>query len=230
MLWYVEFWVFASQQQSILMCNMGHCHRWYRSVVHIQQRLISASQWQLRLSLMRAFWCNLPRWRLPDYTTPAHVLQMEITLLHQTGPCSFTPDGDCLITPPPAHLPQMEITQLHQTGPLLNNSRWRLPYYTTPAHLCEMEITLLHHPCSFTPHGDYPTTPDRPPANQPQMEIALLHQYALESSSSFTTLKDQQSGLDMERWLTPWRPSTYERPFTQEGNYLVIVCKTKLLV
>ena len=34
-------------------------------------------------------------------------------------------------------------------------------------------------------------------------------------------MKDQQSGLDMERWLTPQGTSTYERPFTQEGNYLV---------
>ena len=36
-------------------------------------------------------------------------------------------------------------------------------------------------------------------------------------------MQDQQSGLDMERWLTPWRTFTYERPFTWEGNYLVSV-------
>ena len=28
----------------------------------------------------------------------------------------------------------------------------------------------------------------------------------------------------MERWLTPWRTSTYKRPFTWEGNYLVELC------
>ena len=33
-----------------------------------------------------------------------------------------------------------------------------------------------------------------------------------------------KSGLDIERWLTPWRTSTHERPFTQEGNYLVSLC------
>ena len=85
---------------------------------------------------------------------PAYVLQMEIALLHKTGPlliysrgrlpnyttpCSFTPDGDY---------------PLHHA--LLIYPRWRLPYYTTPAHLPHMEITLLHHPCSFTPDGDYP--------------------------------------------------------------------------
>ena len=37
-------------------------------------------------------------------------------------------------------------------------------------------------------------------------------------------MKDQQRGVDMERWLTPQRTSTYERPFTQEGNYLVFNC------
>ena len=51
--------------------------------------------------------------------------------------------------------------------------------------------------------------------------LQYLPKYALYSSSSFTTLKDHQSGMDMERWLTPWRTYTYERPFTQEGNYLV---------
>ena len=30
-----------------------------------------------------------------------------------------------------------------------------------------------------------------------------------------------KSGLDMERWLTPWMTSTHERPFTWEGSYLV---------
>ena len=52
--------------------------------------------------------------------------------------------------------------------------------------------------------------------------LQYLPKHALQSSSHFTILKDQQSGLDMERWLTPLRTSTYERPFTQEGNYLVL--------
>ena len=51
--------------------------------------------------------------------------------------------------------------------------------------------------------------------------LQYLPKHALWSSSCFATLKDQQSGLDMERWLTPQRTSTYKRPFTQEGNYLV---------
>ena len=37
-----------------------------------------------------------------------------------------------------------------------------------------------------------------------------------------------KSGLDMERWLTPWRTSTHKRPFTQEGNYLVRVVISQL--
>ena len=32
-----------------------------------------------------------------------------------------------------------------------------------------------------------------------------------------------KSGLDMERWLTPWRTSTHERPFTQEGIGIVFI-------
>ena len=83
---------------------------------------------------------NLPQMELPYYTTPAHLPQMEITLLHH--PHLFTPDGDYPITPP-----------------LLIYPRWTLPYYTTPANLPQMEI--------------YPTTPDRPPAHLPQMEITL---------------------------------------------------------
>ena len=54
--------------------------------------------------------------------------------------------------------------------------------------------------------------------------LQYLPKHALQSSSCFTILKDQQSGLDMEIWLTPIRTSTYERPFTQEGNYLVVLC------
>ena len=140
---------------------------------------------------------------------------MEITLLHH--PCSFTPDGDYPTTPLPAHLPLMEITLLHhpcQFTPdgdypiipsLLIYPKCRLPYFTTPCSFTPDGDYPTHQTglLLITPDGDYPTTPDRPPANQPQMEISLLQQYALESSSSFTTLKDQQSGLDMERWLTP---------------------------
>ena len=47
---------------------------------------------------------------------PANLPQMEIALLHQTGP--------------PAYQPQMEIALLHQAGPLLIDPRCRLPYYT----------------------------------------------------------------------------------------------------
>ena len=38
-----------------------------------------------------------------------------------------------------------------------------------------------------------------------------------------------KSGLDMERWLTPWKTSTHKRPFTQEGNYLVDIGLSLLL-
>ena len=51
--------------------------------------------------------------------------------------------------------------------------------------------------------------------------LQYLPRHALLSSSCFTILKDQQSGLDMEIWLTPVRTSTCERPFTWEGNYVV---------
>ena len=78
-----------------------------------------------------------PRWRLLYYTTPAHLPQTEITLLHHSclfpqmeitllhHPCSFTPDRDYSTTPP-----------------LLIYPRQRLPYFTTPAYLPQMEITL----------------------------------------------------------------------------------------
>ena len=53
--------------------------------------------------------------------------------------------------------------------------------------------------------------------------LQYLTKHAFQSSSCLTILKDQQSGLDMEIWLTPIRTSTYERPFTQKGNYLVCI-------
>ena len=55
--------------------------------------------------------------------------------------------------------------------------------------------------------------------------LQYLPKHELQSSSCFTILKGQQSGLDMEIWLTPIRTSTYKRPFTQEGNYLVSHCE-----
>ena len=60
--------------------------------------------------------------------------------------------------------------------------------------------------------------------------LQYLSKHALQSSSCFITLKDQQSGLDMVRWLIPWRTSTYERPFTWKGNYLVFIIMNGLNV
>ena len=88
----------------------------------------------------------------PLQALPTNLTQMQISLLHQTGP---------LLIYPRWRIPYYTT--------LLIYPRWRLPYYTTPANLPQIEITLLHIPCSFTPDGDYPTTPDRLPANQPQM-------------------------------------------------------------
>ena len=51
--------------------------------------------------------------------------------------------------------------------------------------------------------------------------LQYLPKHALQSSSCFMILKDQQSGLDKEIWLAPVRSSTYKRPFAQKGNYLV---------
>ena len=53
--------------------------------------------------------------------------------------------------------------------------------------------------------------------------------YAIWSSRSCTTLKDQQSGLDMERWLTPGEILLTKDLFTWEGNYLVrsFICNMK---
>ena len=65
---------------------------------------------------------------IPKRPSPTNLPQMDIALLHQSGP--------------PANLPQMEITLLHQTGPLLIDPRCRLPDYTSqaPANLPQMEI------------------------------------------------------------------------------------------
>ena len=80
-----------------------------------------------------------PRWRLPYYTSqaPANLPEMEIALLHQTGPLLIYPRGRLpyYTRVPPANLPQMEIALLHQTGPLLIYHRWTLPYYPRQA-LC----------------------------------------------------------------------------------------------
>ena len=165
-----------------------------------------------------------------DYPTTQHM-----------SPANWPQDGDYPITldRPSANLPQLEITLLHHL--LLIYPRWRLPLLHLSCSFIPDGDYHITPPCSFTPDGDYLITP--PPANLPpdgyclttpspahlpQMEITLLHQYALESSSSFTTLKDQQSSLDMERWLTPWRTSTYERPFIQEGNYIISIVKAQI--
>ena len=128
---------------------------------------------------------------------------MEITLLQH--PCSFTPDGDCPMTPPvliyprwrlpyytmPCSFTQMEITLLHQTGPLHIYHRWRLPYDTTPANLPQMEITLLHQtgPLLIYPRWRLPY--DTTPANLPQMKITLLqHPCSFTPDGDYPTTSD----------------------------------------
>ena len=49
--------------------------------------------------------------------------------------------------------------------------------------------------------------------------LQYLSKYALVSSSCFTTL-NKEVWTWKDDW-PPWRTSTYERPFTREGNYLV---------
>ena len=161
---------------------------------------------------------HLHRWRLPYYTTPAtftpdgdypitpppaHVPQMETTLLHQTGPLLINPRWalPSCTRQAPINLPQMG-----------------LPYYTTPANSPQMEITLLHHPCSFTPDGDYPTTP--PPAHLPQIEITLLQQTGplLFYLRWRITLLHQTVPLpNYPRWRLPYYTTPANLP--QDGDY-----------
>ena len=69
-----------------------------------------------------------PRWRLPYYTTPVNLPQMEITLLHHL--LLIYPRWRLSYYTTPANLPQMETTLLH---PLVIDPRWRLPYYSRQA-------------------------------------------------------------------------------------------------
>ena len=90
------------------------------------------------------------RSRLPHYTTPANLPQIEITILHQRSHANL-PQMEIILlhyTGTPANFPQMKITVLHHTCKFL---RCKLPYYTTPANLPQMEITLLHHPLLICP-------------------------------------------------------------------------------
>ena len=52
--------------------------------------------------------------------------------------------------------------------------------------------------------------------------LQYLSKYAILSSSCFTTL-NKEVWTWKDDW-PPWRTSKYERPFTQEGNYLVYHC------
>ena len=82
-----------------------------------------------------------PRYILPYYTTPA---QMEIILLHQTGPLVIDPRWRLLYytRQAPSYVPQMEIPLIKHSA---NLPRWRFHYYTiqAPMNLPLMEITLL---------------------------------------------------------------------------------------
>ena len=58
-------------------------------------------------------------------------------------------------------------------------------------------------------------------------QISAISLKTLLSSSCFTTL-NKEVWTWKDDW-PPWRTSTYERPFTREGNYLVILFHIHLL-
>ena len=82
---------------------------------------------------------------------------------------------------------------------------------------CSFSIVVIFNCCHFA--TDHP--------HAVKTLIVSLCVQMMKFKSYFSSYQPMQktsnwkSDLDMERWLTPWRTSTHERPFTWEGNYLV---------
>ena len=85
---------------------------------------------------------------------------------------------------------------------------------------CSFSIVIIFNCCHFAT--------DHPHAVK-TLIVSLFVQVTkfksyMSSYHPMQKVSNWKSGLNMERWLTSWRTSTHERPFTQEGNYLVIQC------
>ena len=75
---------------------------------------------------------------------------------------------------------------------------WVHPVYNIPS-LCVKSTSSVNHLSQF---------------------LQYLPKYSPQSSSCFTTLKDQQSSLDMERWLAPLENFYIWKTFYPAGYYL----------
>ena len=83
---------------------------------------------------------------------------------------------------------------------------------------CSFSIVIIFNCCHFA--TDHPHTVKT-------LILSLFVQMTkfksyLSSYHPMQKASNWESGLDMERWLIPLRTSTHKRPFTQEGNYLVV--------
>ena len=87
---------------------------------------------------------------------------------------------------------------------------------------CSFSIVIIFNCCHFATDN---------PHTVKTLIVSLLVQIMkfksyLSSYHPMQKASNWKSGLDMERWLTPWRTSTHERPFTWKGNYLDNICRT----
>ena len=108
----------------------------------------------------------------------------------------------------------------HPQHPFMASQHPWHPLHTLVFYHCHLQLTIFTSMCSLQyiicSWQEYICS-----TVKLSQFLQYLPKHAPQRSSYFTILKDQQSGLHMEIWLTFIRTSTYERPFTWEGNYLV---------
>ena len=159
-------------------------------------------QWTVRCSpLRRGIWWS---------RAVLHKVSLTYTVMHQVSltfwGCRHTPSSDIWWSRAVLHKVSLTFTVMHQVG--LTFCRLQLTVFTS---MWSLQYTILS--CQEYIYS----------AVKLSQFLQYLPKHPLQSSSCITILKDQKVGLDMERWLTPLRTSTYERNFTWEGNYLVSV-------
>ena len=146
-----------------------------------------------------------------------------LTPLHPSGALPMAPTPLGALNAPLCHLLYLAQEYLHSLpAPQCTPNRPDGP--STPLHPLVSLLSLCNWPSAWVCNLQYPICSCQEyicSTVKLSQFLQYLPKHALQSSSYFTILDDQHSGLDMEIWLTPVRTSTYERPFTHEGNYLV---------
>ena len=183
------------------------------------------------------------------YAKPLHPICFTYRSMHiypwQMDPTSDQRSIHCYIKEV-SHMTECTCTHNRLT-PLPIDHRSMLHHYTCPLPIDHTSVQHHYTPCKtvigiksvlkFTKTGTIITSllqssllQESPSSLLPEsfssvklsQFLQYLSKYALLSSSCFTTLNKEV--WTWKDYWPPWRTSTYERPFTWEGNYLVELC------